>query len=175
MEKKTLYGGRFLKMVSVDGWEYVERANVSGVVAILAITDDDRIVLVEQFRPPLDCRVIEIPAGLAGDIVGSEQEALEAAARRELEEETGYSAASFREVGVGPSSAGLTSETITFFEATGLAKTGDGGGDGSESIIVHEIALSELRAWFAQQTADGAAIDPKIHAVLCMAGRTLPL
>ena len=160
-------------MVSADGWEFVERVGVTGVVAILAVTDDDRIVLVEQFRPPIGKRIIEIPAGLAGDVAESEHEVLESAARRELAEETGYSAESMREMETGPSSAGLTSELITFFEAIGLEKTGDGGGDGSESIIVHEVLPSELRTWLADQVDNGAMIDPKIHSSLCMAGRTL--
>jgi len=173
MAKTILHAGRFLNLVSADGWEFVERVGVSGVVAILAVTDDERIVLVEQFRPPIGKRIIEIPAGLAGDVAGEEHEALELAARRELEEETGYSADGMREMETGPSSAGLTSELITFFEATGLEKTGDGGGDGSESIIVHEVLPSELRTWLADQVDNGAMIDPKIHSSLCMAGRTL--
>ncbi len=173
MTKQTLHEGRFLQMISADGWEFVERVGATGVVAILAVTDDERIVLVEQFRPPIGKRVIEIPAGLAGDLAGAEQEALELAARRELEEETGYSADGMHEMETGPSSAGLTSELITFFEATGLEKTSGGGGDGSESIVVHEVQLTELRTWLADQVSNGAMIDPKVHAALCMAGRTL--
>lgn len=173
MDHDTLHAGRFLKLVNVNGWEFVERKNVSGVVAILAITDSDHIVLVEQFRPPIGKRLIEIPAGLAGDVAGQEHEKLENAAQRELEEETGYSASTFNELLTGPSSAGLTNELITFFEAIGLEKTGDGGGDGHESIIVHEVPMTELRNWFEEQITAGALIDPKIHAALCMAGRTL--
>lgn len=83
-------------------------------------------------------------------------------------EETGYAAAELRELQTGPSSAGLTDELITFFEATGLTKESDGGGDKSELIIVHEIPRTELRDWLDQQAASGKLIDPKIAAGLWM-------
>lgn len=172
MPRTVHYEGRFLRMVSENGWEYAERTSVTGVVAIVAVTDDDRLLLVEQFRPPVGRSVIEIPAGLAGDIAGAENEALEEAARRELYEETGYHAATMRTLSTGPSSAGLTNELITFIEASSLKKTGTGGGDASESITVHEIALTELRDWLALQEADGKLVDPKVHAGLSMTGRS---
>jgi len=165
------YDGRFLRMVSKGGWEYATRATSTGVVAIVAVTDEDQVVLVEQYRPPVDASVIEIPAGLAGDVAGAESEAFAEAARRELLEETGYSAASMRRLMAGPSSAGLSDEIITFFEASGLQKTEAGGGDDSESIVVHEVPRAELRNWLADQEAGGKLIDPKIGTGLWMAGK----
>ncbi|NQV24051.1 MAG: NUDIX hydrolase [Rhodopirellula sp.] len=170
-DTKTHFAGRFLNLVSKNGWEFATRTGSTGVVAIVAITDDDHVLLVEQFRPPVGKFVIEIPAGLAGDIAGSESEAFAEAARRELLEETGYAAASMRELQTGPSSAGLTDELITFFEASRLTKVDEGGGDDSESITVHAIPRAELRAWLTQQAASGKLIDPKIGAALWMAGR----
>lgn len=167
----ALFEGKFLSFVSKRGWEFATRVGSTGVVAIVAVTDDDRVVLVEQFRPPVGKIVVEIPAGLAGDIAGSETEAFEVAARRELLEETGYAAAAMRQLQTGPSSAGLTDELITFFEATGLTKKSDGGGDESESITVHEIPRTDLRDWLDQQAASGKLIDPKIAAGLWMAGK----
>lgn len=166
------YEGPYLRMVARGDWEYVERANSTGVVAVLAVTRDEKILLVEQFRPPLDCPVVEIPAGLAGDIAGEEDEDLSRAAIRELVEETGYEPDEVRSVGVGPSSAGLSNECISFYEATGLKKVGEGGGDSSESIVVHEVPLDGLRVWLEGKTAEGAMIDPKVFAVLAMAGRS---
>lgn len=63
-DTKTHDAGRFLNLVSKDGWEYATRTGSTGVVAITA---DDHVLLIEQFRPPVDRFVIEIPAGLAGD------------------------------------------------------------------------------------------------------------
>lgn len=170
MADEVRYGGRFLKMVSRDGWEFVERVGVAGVVGIVAVTEDRKLLLVEQFRPPVERRVIELTAGLAGDLADAADEPLENAVQRELEEETGYRAGHVRFLGESPTSAGLTSETICMFEATGLERVSDGGGEGSESIIVHEIELSRLRMWLAEQVESGWMVDLKIHAGLAMAG-----
>tara|TARA_R110002072_G_scaffold302354_1_gene484836 strand:- start:876 stop:1403 length:528 start_codon:yes stop_codon:yes gene_type:complete len=167
-DNTTHFQGRFLSLVSQNGWEFATRVGSTGVVAIIACTDDDEVLLVEQFRPPVGRNVVEIPAGLAGDITGSESEAFEEAARRELLEETGYAAATLRELQTGPSSAGLTDELITFFEATGLTKEHNGGGDDSESITVHKIPRANLRTWLDQQATSGKLIDPKIAAALWM-------
>ncbi|MFT5323528.1 MAG: ADP-ribose pyrophosphatase [Planctomycetaceae bacterium] len=170
-DNTTLYEGQFLSLASQNGWEFATRVGSTGVVAIIACTDNDEVLLIEQFRPPVGKTVIEIPAGLAGDITGSESEAFETAARRELLEETGYSATNMRELQTGPSSAGLTDELITFFEATDLTKVDEGGGDDSESITVHKIPRANLRAWLDQQAASGKLIDPKIAAALGMSGK----
>ena len=89
MNKKTLGIGRFLHLVEVDKWEYVDRVIASGVVAVAAVTDDARLILVEQFRPPVGRPVIELPAGLCGDDPGAAGELLAEAGCRELLEETG--------------------------------------------------------------------------------------
>lgn len=169
---ETRYEGRFLRMVARGHWEFVERANSTGVVAVLAVTPDDNILLVEQFRPPVAASVIEIPAGLAGDISGEEDEDFSTAAVRELAEESGYEPDEVRFLGAGPSSAGLTSECISFYEATRIRKVGEGGGDESESIIVHEVPLVGLRGWLDERSQEGTMIDPKIFAALAMAGRS---
>lgn len=153
-------------MVSHGGWEACERVKAAGVVTIVAVTRDNRLVLTEQFRPPVGRRVIEMPAGLAGDVAGEEHEALAEAARRELLEETGCSADAMEFLTAGPSSAGLTSEVITFFRAVGVRKTGPGGGDGSESIVLHEVPLAGIRGWLRDREADGLLVDPKVYAGL---------
>ncbi len=163
---ETIHEGRFLRMVRRGKWEYVERHGASGVIAIVALTDDQRLLLVEQFRPPLQASVIELPAGLAGDIAGAESEPLEVAAARELVEETGYEAREIRWLTSGPTSAGLTNEVVTIFAMTGLTKVSAGGGDASESIVVHEIPIGELPDWLEARRQAGCAIDPKIYAGL---------
>ena len=125
----VLYDGKCLTFKRKGSWEYVERRNVTGTVAILAITENQEILLVEQFRPPVGCQVIELPAGLAGDITDEAHESLEHAARRELLEETGYEAKHLEFLMEGPSSAGLSTEQIAFFRAHGVMKVAEGGGD----------------------------------------------
>ena len=87
---EVIYEGKHVRLVRRGEWEYVTRKNVTGIVGIVAVTDEGKLLLVEQPRPPLNRNVIELPAGLAGDVAGQEGEELANAARRELLEETGY-------------------------------------------------------------------------------------
>jgi len=162
----VLFEGRFLRIKKKDRWEYVERSKTSGIVAILPITENREIILVEQFRIPVNQRVIEIPAGLAGDIEGEEDEALAEAAKRELLEETGYEAAEMEYLTEGPPSAGLSTEVVTFFRARVLRKVSEGGGDGSENIQVHLVPLTELTAWIETKRKEGCLVDYKVYAAL---------
>lgn len=77
---------RFLRLIKRGRWDFVQRVNTTGVVCLFPLTADARVILVEQFRPPVNAPVIEFPAGLAGDLEGQEAEALETAALRELVE-----------------------------------------------------------------------------------------
>lgn len=165
----TLHRGRFLELCESDSWEFVRRPGVKGIVAIVAVTDDQKLILVEQYRPPVGRAVIELPAGLAGDIPLQEDEPLVTAARRELKEETGYEAKIWNCLGEGPSSAGLTTEIITFFHAGRLLKVGEGGGDHHEDIRVHRVAVAEFPAWCRDREREGKLVDFKIHAGLFMA------
>jgi len=90
--KEVLYQGRHVDFVKVGNWEFADRPAISGIVAIAAVTPEGEALFVEQFRPPVGKLVIELPAGLAGDVSGSEKEELAEAAKRELLEETGYEA-----------------------------------------------------------------------------------
>src|SRR5215217_8780485 len=105
-QPETLAEGKFIQLVRQGTWEYATRKGVSGIVGIVAVTDDGKLVLVEQDRPPVGKRVIELPAGLAGDAAGKEKEDLAEAARRELLEETGYEADNWAQVAEGAASAG---------------------------------------------------------------------
>ena len=168
-EVETLADGKHIALVRRGTWEYAARKNVSGIVGVVAVTGEGRLVLVEQDRPPVNRRVIELPAGLAGDDDRHRDEDLAAAARRELLEETGYAARDMRRVAAGAASAGMTDEVITLFLATGLTKAGSGGGDGSESITVHEVPLDGILDWLAAREADGRLIDLKVYAGLYFA------
>jgi ADP-ribose pyrophosphatase len=163
---ELLYAGKFLTFKKKDQWEYIERGNASGIVAIMAITENRELLLVEQFRVPVNRRVIEIPAGLVGDLQGEQYESLAQAAKRELLEETGYEAQQLEYLTEGPSSAGLSTEVITFFRAHGLKKLSEGGGDGSENITVHAVPLERLTFWLDSKRLEGCLVDYKVYAAL---------
>ena len=162
--------GRYLRLRVEGGWEWCERVNATGVVVLVARTDAGAMLLVEQHRKPVGARVIELPAGLAGDH-GDAGEALATAAARELEEETGYRAERLELLCDGPVSAGMTSETLTWFRAHGLTRVSAGGGDASEDIVVHEVAEAEVPAFLAARAAAGVKVDPKVYAGLYFLGR----
>lgn len=166
--------GRYIELVDEDGWEYVRRHASTGVVVIVATTDDRKLVLVEQARVPVHRRTIELPAGLVGDQPGTAGESLETAAARELEEETGFQASRWHLLVEGPSSVGISSEVVTFFRATGLSRVGPGGGDSSENIVVHVVPLREVPSFLSQKVAAGILIDPKVFAGLYFLGTERP-
>jgi len=163
---EILFPGKHLHLKTKSHWEYVERTKASGIVAILPITNQNEIILVEQFRIPVGKRVIEIPAGLAGDVEGEEAEEMANAARRELLEETGYEAETMDFLTEGPPSAGLSTEIVTFFQARGLKKVGSGGGDGTENIQAHLVPLAKFDAWIDAKRRDGCLVDYKVYAAL---------
>lgn len=162
-ESEQLFAGRHLNVMASGNWEFVTRKTHKSGVGILALTNDDCVVLVEQYRPPVGQPVIELPAGLSGDIVGLEEESLLESAKRELLEETGYEAAKWTELTTGYSSPGLTDESIVLFLAEDLTKRTAGGGDATEAITIHEVPLHGVMGWLASK---GAHADLKLLAGL---------
>ena len=130
--------GKYIQLVRQGGWEYARRKGISGIVGVVGVTDDGKLVLVEQYRAPVRASVIELPAGLAGDAKGHERE-------------------------------DLADEIITLFRATGLKKTGEGTGDETEDITVHEIPLGDVVRWLAEQERGGKLIDMKVYCGLYFA------
>jgi ADP-ribose pyrophosphatase len=168
---EVVWRGTYLEMHRQGRWEFATRRGSTGIVAIVAITDDRCVVLVEQHRPPVRANVIELPAGLVGDHEGAEGEPMVEAAKRELLEETGYRASRWRELVTGLSSAGLTDEALTIYLADGLTKVGPGGGAGSERITVHEPPLDGVWPWLQEKMSAGLQIDLKLLAGLYAAER----
>lgn len=165
-DHQTVDEGRFLRLIRENGWEYAERVGATGVVAVLAVTPRDELLLTEQYRPPVKQSVIDLPAGLAGDGDEYGDESAETAARRELEEETGWTASSLRPMATLPTSPGLTSETVELFLAESLTRIGPGGGDDSETITVHLVPRQHIAAWLHEQVVTGILVDPKVYAAL---------
>ena len=117
-----LHDGEFLRLKRRDNWEYVERANARAAVIIVAVTDDDALLLVEQPRVPIGGPVLELPAGLVGDIAGAEDEA--GVRGGELEDELPEEA-----VGPGEPGAGEVGHVVS---RKGLVHEAGGRGGGLE-------------------------------------------
>jgi ADP-ribose pyrophosphatase len=164
--EETLYQGKWLSLRKRGRWEYAERNNPGGAVIIVAVTADDCILFVEQYRVSILKNTIEMPAGLVGDLDGQQDEDTMLAARRELEEETGYRCSRLEFIHSGPSSSGMSTEMIAFVRALDLVKVGPGGGDESENITVHEVPRTQAGAWLFARAAEGYSIDPKLFAGL---------
>jgi ADP-ribose pyrophosphatase len=160
---EVMWEGRFIQAIRRGRWEYVARARNIGAAVIVAI-DDGHIILVDQYRVPLERRCIELPAGLVGDDDDGEHGTL--AAMRELEEETGYRAGRLVELGEYCSSPGMVSETFTLYRADDLAKVGEGGGVEGEGIVVHRVPLDGLAEWIEGKRAEGYGVDAKLLLLL---------
>ncbi len=109
----------------------------SGAVGILAITPEQKIVLVRQFRKPLEKTILEIPAGKL-----ESGEHPDRCAERELEEETGYRADQLKRVTSFYTSPGFADEIIHLYQAKGLQK-GQMQPDQDEFVELVELTLDE--------------------------------
>ena len=155
---KPVYEADHLLVLESDGWQYAERKSAKEAVAVLAVADDG-VILVEQFRAPLGKRVIDFPAGLVGD---EDDLGPDATAKKELEEESGYSCERVERLARGPSSPGITSEIVSFYRAPGISKAGAGGGVGGEDIKVHVVPLEDLEEWLRAREREGLLLDLKL-------------
>jgi ADP-ribose pyrophosphatase len=167
-ETETLCNGKWLRLKRRGRWEYAERTNPGGGVMIIAVTEEERILFVEQYRPAIECMTIEMPAGLVGDVASSAGESAVDAAHRELVEETGYRAGAIDFLMSGPTSAGMSNEILAFVRARDLVRVEAGGGDETEEITLHEVPRSEAAAWLVEKINTGYSIDPKMFAGLFM-------
>lgn len=163
---ETMWEGRYIAAVRDGQWEYVRRARGIRAVVIVAETDNGEVLLVEQMRVPVGKRCLELPAGLIGDDDGGEGDTVELAARREIEEETGYRATAIVSLGDYYSSPGMVSEGFSLVRATGLTRVGEGGGVAGEDIVVHRVPRGEIASFVEAQRQRGLGIDVKLLLLL---------
>lgn len=177
LSKKTLWQGSFMSAVEITyrdargvvrTWEALERVGIGGIVVMVAITPDGKVVLEKQFRPPMGRDVIELPAGLVEN-----GEPMEDAARRELIEETGWSARTLEYLAEGPISTGASTETLRAYLCTGLEYVGKNGGDDNEIIEVILIPLAEAQEFLRASQAQGTLVDLKVFGLVELARRAL--
>lgn len=176
IKRKIVWYGKYLKAVEIywkDGksvvhkWEAVERTIGQNIVSVVAVTEKNEVLLVKEFRPPVNKEVIGLPAGLCD----RESEDIETAARRELKEETGYTAAKFLKLFAGPVSPGLSSEFLTVFLAQGLKFTGKT--ETTEKIKLEKIPLNELEEWLVAQEEKGILADVKVRGFSSYVGKKI--
>lgn len=161
--EEIVWAGRYITAKRRGQWEYVGRARNIGAAVIVAI-QEGHVLLVEQYRVPLQSMCLELPAGLVGD--ETEGEGVATSAARELEEETGWRPARVELIGTFASSPGMVSETFTLVKAHDLTKVGDGGGVEGEDIIVHRVALADVASFIEAKRRDGLMIDVKLLLLL---------
>jgi ADP-ribose pyrophosphatase len=176
-EKKTLLEGKFLRFMLITyidahgverQWESFERVNCKGIVVIVPVTDDREVILTKQFRPPTNAYVIEFPAGL-----NDKGDTLEEAAKRELLEETGYSAGELIFLTEGPMSSGASGEIMTAYLARNLEYKGIGERDDGEDIELIQVPLEKLDKKLADLQAEGNCVDLKIYGLIELAKKHL--
>jgi ADP-ribose pyrophosphatase len=160
---ELMWEGKFVRALRRGKWEYASRARDIGAVVILA-EHEGKVILVEQPRVAPDCRCIELPAGLVGDL--DPDATVESTAIRELEEETGFTAERVERLGEFYSSPGMLSEGFTIVRAHGVSKVGAGGGDENEDIKVHLVARADIPNFLEQKRAEGIGIDAKLLLLL---------
>ena len=159
MTKVTRWEGKYLRMVTDGGWEYVERCGGMTAVVIVAM-HDGKYILVEQERVPLGRRCIELPAGLVGH---EDDKGIDDTAIKELEEETGYLCDGVERLGEYFSSPGMVAEGYTLVRAHGVRS---GGTKIEEDIDVHLVAPDEVAGFIAAKRGEGLAIDTKLLLLL---------
>jgi ADP-ribose pyrophosphatase len=155
----VMWEGKYVRALKRGRWEYVSR--VSGVRAVVILAEfEGRTILIDQPRIAVGSRCLELPAGLVGD--EDPGATVEATAVKELEEETGFTAASIERLGDFHASPGMLSESFTLVRAHGVSRCGAGGGTEHEDIAVHLVARADIPAFIEQKRAEGLAIDVKL-------------
>ncbi len=179
LSKKVVWQGKFMSAVEITyrdargvvrTWEALERLGIGGIVVMVAVTPSGNIILEKQFRPPMGREVLELPAGLI-----EPGEPPEVAAKRELIEETGWSAGKLEFLAEGPLSTGASTEALKAYLCTELEHIGKNGGDDNEIIEVIEVPIVQTQEYLRSAQTRGMLVDLKVFGLVEMARRALGL
>jgi ADP-ribose pyrophosphatase len=177
LNKKILWQGKFMSAVEITyrdargvvrTWEALERVGIGGIVVMVGVTPAGGVILEKQFRPPMGRDVIELPAGLV-----EAGEDMEQAAKRELIEETGWSAGKLEFLAEGPLSTGASTEALRAYLCTELEHVGKNGGDDNEIIEVIEVPLQSAQQFLREEQKKGLLVDLKVFGLVELARRAL--
>ncbi|EGO8168733.1 NUDIX hydrolase [Enterococcus faecalis] len=161
LQRREIFKGKiidvFLDDVALPTGGTAKRKLVfhSGAVAMIPLTAEGKIVLVKQFRKPLEQVILEIPAG---KIDPGEENQLETTAMRELEEETGYRAGQLTYINSMYLSPGFANEKLALYLATDLQKVENPRPQDEDEILeLYELTIAEAKA----EVAKGTICDAK--------------
>ena len=135
-----------------------------GAVCVIPVTENNEVIMERQYRYPLDSVILEIPAG---KLDAPDEDRL-SAIKRELREETGYTADEWTELGDFHPAPAYSDEYITMYLARGLHK-GQQDLDADEFLDVYAIPLSDLVA----EVMAGRISDAKTQVCILKAARIL--
>jgi len=179
ISKKVVWRGKFMSAVEITyrdargvlrTWEALERLGIGGIVVMVAVTPSGNVILEKQFRPPVGRDVLELPAGLV-----EPDESMEVAAKRELIEETGWSAGKLEFLAEGPISTGASTEALRAYLCTDLDYVGKNGGDDNEIIEVIEVPIGHAQEYLRTAQLKGTLIDLKVFGLVELARKALGL
>ncbi|WP_294134886.1 NUDIX domain-containing protein [uncultured Clostridium sp.] len=162
IKETVIYNGNYLSLINVD--VELPDGNLSnrdiikhpGACAIIPFLNDNEVILVEQFRKPLEKTLLEIPAGKL-----NKNETPITCAHRELEEETGYKAKDMIYLGKIATAPGFCDEIIHLFKATNLYE-GKKSCDEDEFTDIKKFTLDEIKLMIKK----GEIIDTKTISIL---------
>ena len=176
LSSSDVYVGNILALradeVAMPGGARARREVVEhpGAVAVVALDDDQRVVLIRQYRYPLDRRLWELPAGLL-DVAGEQPVHT---AQRELAEEVGLAARDWSVLVDIASSPGFTDEVVRIFLARGLSEVDRAAAEGNEEadLVIHRVPIDEaVRMVFSGEIVNSPAVGGLLAAQAVLDGR----